>query len=209
MSNSYLFLVRMDVQHDKNELFNEVYDTEHVPQLKKAPGVLSAYRYRNGLRSEPRYLAAYQVDSPDIRETAAWKQAVQTGRWLKEVQPYTMNRYHALYTWAGGETEPRWTTDYLFLAMMDVEEHKEALFNELYETEHIPQLMTVPGVVNVTRYKTSAVGHPQYVAIYEIEQPEVATSEAFWREADRGRWISEVRPYTYNKHLSVYERIKC
>lgn len=207
MLNNYLYLVRMDVQKDQDDLFNEVYDTEHLPELKKVSGVLNAYRYQTESRSEPRYLAMYQIDNPDIRETIAWQKAVQSGRWLKKVQPSIMNRYHALYTWAGGEVEPNWTTDYLFLAMMDVERHKEVLFNKLYETEHIAQLMTVPGVVNVTRYKTSAKGHPKYVAIYEIEQPEVATSEAFWREADKGRWISEVRPYTYNKHLSVYQRI--
>ena len=208
MSSNYLFVVRMDVQHDKEELFNEVYDSEHVPELKKVPGVSNVGRYSTALRSEPKYLAIYETDNPNIRETVEWKKSNEIGRWLKEVRPYTMNRYHAIYTWVGGSPELQWETNYLYLAMMDVEEHKEALFNELYETEHIPQLMSVPGVINVTRYKTSAEEHPQYLAIYEIERPDILTSEAFWKEADRGRWISEVRPYTYNKHLSVYERIK-
>lgn len=208
MSSNYIFVVRMDVQHDKEELFNEVYDSEHVPELKKVKGVFNIGRYWTALRSEPKYLAIYEIDNPNIRETAEWKKYVEIGRWSKEVRPYTMNRYHAIYAWVGGNPGLKWDTKYLFLAMMDVEEHKEALFNELYEAEHIPQLMSVPGVTNVTRYKTSAEGHPQYLAIYEIEQPDVPTSEAFWKEADKGRWISEVRPYTYNKHLSVYERIK-
>lgn len=208
MSSNYLFVVRMDVQHDKGELFNEVYDSEHVPELKKVPGVSNIGRYWTALRSEPKYLAIYETDNPNIRETAEWKKSVEIGRWPKEVRPYTMNRYHAIYAWVGGSPELQWETNYLYLAMMDVEEHKEVLFNELYEAEHIPQLMSVPGVINVARYKTSAEEHPQYLAIYEIEKPDILTSEAFWKEADRGRWISEVRPYTYNKHLSVYERIK-
>ena len=207
MPGKYLFAVRMDVQHDKDELFNELYDSEHVPELKKVPGVFNVSRYRTALRCEPKYLALQEWDNPDKRETAEWKKQRGIGRWPKEVGPYTMNRYHAVYTWVGGSPELKWETKYLFLAMMDVEEHKEALFNELYEMEHIPQLMTVPGVINVTRYKTSEERHPQYLAIYEIEQLDVPTSEAFWKEADKGRWISEVRPYTYNKHLSVYERI--
>ena len=208
MSGNYLFVVRMDVQHDKEELFNEVYDSEHVPELKKVPGVLTIERYWTALRSEPKYLSIYEVDNPNIRETAEWKKFVGIGRWAKEVQPYTMNRNHAIYAWVSGNPELKWETKYLYLAMMDVEEHKEALFNELYEAEHIPQLMSVPGLINVTRYKTSAEGYPQYLAIYEIEQPDIPTSEAFREGADRGRWISEVRPYTYNKHLTVYERIK-
>ena len=208
MSGNYLFVVRMDVQHDKEELFNEVYDSEHVPELKKVPGVLTIERYWTAFRSEPKYLAIYEVDNPNIRETAEWKKSVEIGRWSKEVRPYTMNRNHAIYAWVGGNPALKWETKYLYLAMMDVEEYKEALFNELYETEHIPQLMSVPGVINVTRYKTSAEEHPQYLAIYEIERPDIPTSEAFRKETDRGRWISEVRPYTYNKHLSVYEQTK-
>ena len=40
----YLFVVSMDVAEDKEALFNEVYDTEHVPYLKSVPGVLGARR---------------------------------------------------------------------------------------------------------------------------------------------------------------------
>jgi len=207
-TNNYLLVDRMDVQHDKEELFNEVYDSEHVPELKRVPGVLNVGRYWTALRSEPKYLVMCTTNSPNIQKTAEWKKYIESSRWLKEVQPYTMNRYHAIYAWIGGNPELKWETKYLYLAMMDVEEHKEVLLNELYEAEHIPQLMSVPGLVNITRYKTLAEGHPQYLAVYEIEQPDVGKSEAWRKSADSGRWILEVRPYTYNKHLSVYERIK-
>ena len=40
----YLFVVSMDVQPDKDALFNEVYDTEHVPYLTAVPGVRSETR---------------------------------------------------------------------------------------------------------------------------------------------------------------------
>ena len=39
MSAHALFLVRMDVAHDHEAVFNEVYDKEHVPNLKAVPGV--------------------------------------------------------------------------------------------------------------------------------------------------------------------------
>ena len=41
----YLFTAAMDVDPDKEALFNEVYDTEHIPELLKVPGVLAVYRY--------------------------------------------------------------------------------------------------------------------------------------------------------------------
>ena len=39
IAKKYLFIVSMDVQKDKEALFNEVYDKEHVPLLGKVPGV--------------------------------------------------------------------------------------------------------------------------------------------------------------------------
>ena len=33
-----LFLVRMDVAHDHEARFNEVYDKEHLPLLRAVPG---------------------------------------------------------------------------------------------------------------------------------------------------------------------------
>ncbi len=35
ISSKYLFVVSMDVDAEKEALFNEVYDTEHVPNLLK------------------------------------------------------------------------------------------------------------------------------------------------------------------------------
>ena len=40
----YIFMVSMDIDPDKEALFNEVYDQEHVPNLLKVPGVHAARR---------------------------------------------------------------------------------------------------------------------------------------------------------------------
>lgn len=39
-----LLVASMDVDPDKEALFNEVYDTEHVPNLSKVPGVHAVAR---------------------------------------------------------------------------------------------------------------------------------------------------------------------
>ncbi len=44
LKTRYYFVVSMDVSPDKEELFNEVYDSEHVPNLSAVPGVLGATR---------------------------------------------------------------------------------------------------------------------------------------------------------------------
>ena len=43
---TYLLIVSMDIEGMKEELFNEVYDTEHIPAILKVPGVISASRYK-------------------------------------------------------------------------------------------------------------------------------------------------------------------
>jgi hypothetical protein len=44
IKSKYLFIASMDVDPDKEALFNEVYDTEHVPNLLKVPGVHAVAR---------------------------------------------------------------------------------------------------------------------------------------------------------------------
>ena len=43
---------------------------------------------------------------------------------------------------------------YVFMASMDVVAEKEDLFNEVYDEEHVPNLLAVPGVLSVTRVKS-------------------------------------------------------
>jgi hypothetical protein len=43
------------------------------------------------------------------------------------------------------------TTKYLFVVCMDVKPEKEDLFNEVYTEEHVPMLLSVPGVISANR----------------------------------------------------------
>lgn len=104
----YVFIASMDVAPEKEALFNEVYDQEHVPNLLRVPGVRAVTRLRTeaagfmlaGERKElsgdgqPRYVAMYEIDSPDVLLSAEWAAAVEVGRWPSEVRPFTSNRRH-------------------------------------------------------------------------------------------------------------------
>ena len=109
------------------------------------------------------------------------------------------------------------TSKCLFVASMDVDPQYEELFNEVYDTEHIPYLLTVPGVRAVTRMKGEPfamaiagvtqrmpAASPIHAAIYEIDGPEVLTSAAWADAVERGRWQSEVRPHTRNRSHRLY-----
>jgi hypothetical protein len=106
----FIFIAAMDVDADKEALFNEVYDTEHVPELLKVPGVLAVHRTTlqplklaiGGevksivFEDEPKYSAIYELESADVLTSSAWAKAVEVGRWGAQVRPYTRNRRHTL-----------------------------------------------------------------------------------------------------------------
>jgi hypothetical protein len=207
MSPHALYLVRMDVAHDLEPTFNEVYDKEHLPLLEAVPGIVRASRYRNPSPTDPRYLAAYELESAAVIQSPAWRAAGEAGRWPTEIRPRTMNRHLALYEWVGSSPALTYRTPYVFWVMMDVEPHREALFNELYDAEHIPLLRKLPGCVNVVRYRTETPGEPRYLAAYEVERADLPMSRVWNDTSDIGRWKPEVRPYTYNKRFIVSERL--
>jgi hypothetical protein len=110
IKSKYVFVASMDVDPDKEALFNEVYDVEHVPNLLQVPGVQAVTRIagepfvmsiggeeKRLSHDGPRYTAIYEIDGPHVLTSTAWAKAVEAGRWPGEVRPYTRNRRHALY----------------------------------------------------------------------------------------------------------------
>ena len=110
IQSRYLFIASMDVDADKDAIFNEVYDTEHIPSLLKVPGVRSVNRLKGEpfavsiggtvnqvAHKGPVYSALYELDSPDVLTSPQWASAVEAGRWPSAVRPFTRNRQHALF----------------------------------------------------------------------------------------------------------------
>ena len=96
---------------------------------------------------------------------------------------------------------------YIYIAAMDVEPDKEAAFNEVYDTGHIPTILMVPGVISAARYEVVS-GDPKYMAVYEVATPDLPESEIFRAATNEGRWPTEIRPFTRNRYHAVYKVIK-
>ena len=92
MLSKYVFIASMDVAPDKEALFNEVYDREHVPNLLRVPGVRAVTRLRGdafaiSIGGEekkvevegPRYTAVYEIDGPQVLVSPEWAAAVEPG----------------------------------------------------------------------------------------------------------------------------------
>lgn len=75
----YVFIASMDVARERQEVFDRVYDEDHIPNLLKVPGVRSAVRFRRrefqlvggelktvSIASEPRNAALYEIEDPSV-----------------------------------------------------------------------------------------------------------------------------------------------
>ena len=90
-----IFMVYVDIDPQHVQEFNEWYNKEHLPELLSVPGILSASRYE-AVKGGPKYLAVYELESPEVLTSAAWDKAIEDGRWPSQVRPHTKNRRHVL-----------------------------------------------------------------------------------------------------------------
>ncbi|MBI3965605.1 MAG: hypothetical protein HY329_08220 [Chloroflexi bacterium] len=97
----------------------------------------------------------------------------------------------------------------LLLAMMDAPEGDEDDFNRWYNTEHMPERRALPGFLETRRW-IAIEGQPKYVALYDLETPEVVRSEAY-RNVNYGtgesEWTKRMLPRVRNMLRNVYEQI--
>ena len=108
--SKYLLIASMDVESAKEDLFNDVYNNEHCPELPKVSGVGAITRFEAQAfqvliggqtqtvspDGQPRFHAMYEIESPEVLSSAGWGEAVELGRWPEQVRPYTTNRRHTL-----------------------------------------------------------------------------------------------------------------
>jgi hypothetical protein len=90
----------------------------------------------------------------------------------------------------------------LFIVAMDIAESAEDEFNDWYDTEHIPLLTAVPGVICARRFRTLR-GAPRYAAIYHLTDPH-AYASAPWCQADQTPWIKRMRRFQSNRQYLMF-----
>ena len=108
--SKFIFIASMNVTADYEDLFNEVYDTEHVPYLLKVPGVNKVTRGKGlpfsfAIGGETKsmeaptqkFIAIYELNSPDVVNSEEWSIAVEKGRWGTHVRQHTSERSHYMY----------------------------------------------------------------------------------------------------------------
>ena len=95
----------------------------------------------------------------------------------------------------------------LLAVWTDIAPEAEREFNDWYNTEHIPQLLGVPGFLSGRRYQ-AVEGEPKYLALYELTDAEVMRSDAFRQVREMPtEWTKKMRPLFRNTAIAVYRQL--
>ena len=93
----------------------------------------------------------------------------------------------------------------LLLFMTDIDPAHEDEFQRWYEEEHIPERMAIPGFITARRFR-AIEGAPKYLAVYDLESPDVLQSAAYQRIIGPGKspWTKRMESLFANGRRNVY-----
>lgn len=190
-----LLLTMTEPPPQMEEEFNAWYDTEHLPERLAIPGFVSARRWIDpqAAAGSGKYLATYELENQAVLQTPDY--LAHVGEHFTPWSKRCLSRCVLFRRWAcaqifPGDAAPDPDAGALFLACGDVPTEHEAEFNRWYDTEHLPLLGAVPGVLRVRRF-LAAEGKPRYIALYDLAAADVAGS-APWNAALATPWAKRI-----------------
>ena len=198
-----LIAVWLDVPADREEEFNDWYNLEHLDQVTALPGFAAGRRYRCD-DAPLKYLAWYDTVDENVEPGPDFQ------RLIAEPTPWSC-RMRKLY---GDRRErfnfrlmrdvgrvPERDTPWLYLVHTDIPDHIVDEYNEWYDREHLPRLVTVPGVVRARRYNAVG-GSPQYLTAYELTDRNAFESPEGLK-ARKTPWTEKMRSLFQNTRRSM------
>lgn len=96
---SHFYMVTFEIAREDEAEFNEIYDTEHVPNIMRVEGVLGVLRFKDASPNDAGWLvysALYLLARADLPDTPEWKKASDTGRWAPLMRPRLKSRQRRL-----------------------------------------------------------------------------------------------------------------
>ena len=95
----YFYMVTFEIAPEDEPEFNEIYDSEHIPNLLRVDGVLGIIRFKDAAPNAAGWLvysALYLLARPDLPATPEWKAASEIGRWAPVIRPRVKSRHQRL-----------------------------------------------------------------------------------------------------------------
>lgn len=95
----YFYMVTFEIDPQDERDFNEIYDTEHIPNILQVEGVLQVIRLCDAERTPQgwlKYSALYLMTHPDLPSTPQWRAKSDLGRWAPVIRPRVKARRQRL-----------------------------------------------------------------------------------------------------------------
>ena len=188
--------------------FHDWYDHEHGPARLKVPGFRSAYRYRALDDQKPPWLALYELDSPEVIDSAEYKAlAAEASDRDKSVGAGLATLDRRIYEQISEDGPPAGSPAPVILAVaMSVPASAEEDLAAWYTEEHIPMLLEVPGWRRIRRFRLiramDAPG-PDFLSLHDLAGPEVL-EEPGYRAAISTPWRDRVVAAALRRERRVF-----
>jgi hypothetical protein len=91
----YCMMITFEIAPADEAEFNEIYDTDHIPNIMKLDGVIEVIRFRDAGPNEKGYLvytALYMMASENLHLTPEWTALSDLGRWAPVIRPKVKSR---------------------------------------------------------------------------------------------------------------------
>ena len=185
--------------------FHDWYDHEHGPARLTVPGFRGARRYRALDDQKPTWLALYDLDSPEIIDSPAYKalgaQASDRDRSVAAGLATLDRRVYEQISSDGSDPGP-----VILAVAMSVPASAEEDMAAWYAEEHIPMLLKVPGWrrIRTFRLRQSLDGPgPDFLALHELAGLEVL-EEPGYRVAASTPWRDQVVASALRRERRVF-----
>jgi hypothetical protein len=207
-----ILIAAMNLAQAAEDEFHDWYDTEHLPERQLVPGFLLCQRWI-GAQDRKISVATYDLDGAGVLKSAGYLAigGANLSPWSKRVtgRVERLMRFEGDQILPGDQLPPDNAGGFLINAM-NVDPAAEAEFNEWYDTEHIPALAAVPGVLCARRFGATVGLQPtglnrganrRFVALYHLVSPDVQATPA-WKSAADSEWTRRLRPH-FRDHLRL------
>ena len=185
--------------------FHDWYDHEHGPARLTVPGFRAARRYRALDDQKPTWLALYDLDSPEIIDSPAYKalgaQASDRDKSVAAGLAALDRRVYEQISTDGPGPGP-----VIVARAMSVPASAEEDLAAWYAEEHIPMLLQVPGCrrIRTFRLRQSLDGPgPDFLSLHELAGPEVL-DEPGYRAAVSTPWRDQVVASALRRERRVF-----
>jgi len=188
-------IAAMDFSNVAEDEFNDWYDLEHIPGRQRVPGFLRCQRWL-GAENRKHSVATYDLESLAMLRGEAYRAigGENLSPWSKRITARCQRllRFEGEQILPGDQLAAEGGGGLLLVAMTPAPA-VETAFNAWYDTEHIPALARVPGVLSARRFR-AAEGGPKYVALYHLASPEVVSGADWTRASESTPMPDHIRP---------------